>query len=117
MNEDLIKLTLDVYHQEPMLVSTPKSLRSRQGIGRGMRPSFTMLKDTLAPTSITSLRVIWAATVTRPPGWTKIGNGSILSRSRVNGSGLPPEKFKVVDTLKKSSTHCRSHIQLQSVNQ
>ena len=106
-----------MYHQEPMLVSTPKSLRSRQGIGMGMRPSITMLKDTLAPTSITSLRVIWAATVTRPPGWTKIGNGSMLSRSRVNGSGLPPEKFKVVDTLKKSSTHCRSHIQLQLVNQ
>ena len=99
----------------PMLI--PRSLMSKQGMVMGMRPSFTMLKDTLAPTSITSLRVIWAATVTRPPGWTKIGNGSMLSRSRVNGSGLPPEKFKVVDTLKKSSTHCRSHIQLQSVNQ
>ena len=98
-------------------MSTPKSLRSRQGIGIGMRPSITMLKDTLAPTSITSLRVIWAATVTRPPGWTKIRNGSMLSRSRVNGSGLPPEKFKVVDTLKKFSTHCRTHIQLVSVNQ
>ena len=83
-----------------MLTLTPKGLRSTQGMGRAMRPSIAMSKDTLAPTFITSLRVIWEATVTRPPGWTMIGNGSMLSRSRVNGSGLPPEKFLVVNLLK-----------------
>ena len=76
-----------------MLVSTPKSLRSRQGIGMGMRPSITMLKDTLAPTSITSSRVIWAATVTEAPVWTMIGKGAMPNRSRVNGSGLPSDKL------------------------
>merc|ERR1712156_1335215 len=65
---------------------------ANRGIFMGMRPSFTMLKDTLAPTSITSSRVIWAATVTRAPVWTQIGKGAMPNRSRVNGSGLPSQK-------------------------
>ena len=82
----------------------PRSLMSKQGIVMGMRPSFTMLKDTLAPTSITSSRVIWAATVTRAPVWTQIGKGAMPNRSRVNGSGLPSDKlfegmFRILDCL------------------
>ena len=79
--------------------SIPRSLRSKQGMGMGMMPSLTMLKDTLAPTSITSLRVIWAATVTKAPVWTMIGKGAMPNRSRVNGSGLPPEKLKLIGML------------------
>ena len=85
---------LIVSHQEPMLPTPiPRSPMSKQGIVMGMRPSFTMLKDTLAPTSITSSRVIWAATVTRAPVWTQIGKGAMPNRSRVNGSGLPSDKL------------------------
>ena len=54
----------------------------------GMKPSSTRLRDTLVPTSMTWLRVTWAAMVTRAPFWTMIGKGSMLSRSKVNGSGL-----------------------------
>ena len=81
----------------PMLI--PRSLMSKQGMVMGMRPSFTMLKDTLAPTSITSSRVIWAATVTRAPVWTQIGKGAMPNRSRVNGSGLPSDKLNLIDML------------------
>ena len=89
---------LIVSHQEPMLPTPiPRSPMSKQGIVMGMRPSFTMLKDTLAPTSITSSRVIWAATVTRAPVWTQIGKGAMPNRSRVNGSGLPSDKLNLID--------------------
>ena len=62
-----------------------------------MRPSglSTTLKDTLAPTLIASFRETWAPMVTRAPVWTRIGNGSMVNWSRVNGSGLPPEKNDV----------------------
>ena len=58
----------------------------------GMKPSSTRLRETMVPTSMTWLRVIWAAIVTSAPFWTMMGNGSMLSRSKVNGSGLPPAK-------------------------
>ena len=58
----------------------------------GMKPSSTRLRATLVPTSITWFNVIWAAMVTSAPFWTMIGNGSMLSRSKVNGSGLLPAK-------------------------
>ena len=79
--------------------------RSRHGTLIGMKPSSTRLRAILVPTSMTWFNVIWAAMVTSAPFWTMIGNGSMLSRSKVNGSGLlPAKKYSIKKKQVQSKT-------------
>ena len=81
-------------HHDPTLMSSPSSLvSSRQGMGRGMRPSFLRLRLTLAPVGTTSLRVSWARMERLAPECSWMGKGSTEMVSIVPGWAAPANTF------------------------
>ena len=81
--------------------SSPSS--SRQGMGRGMRPSFLRLRLTLAPVGTGSLRVSWARMERLAPEWSWMGKGSTEMVSIVPGWAAPARMYhlSVLSLFKK----------------
>ena len=97
-----INYKLYLYH-DPTLMGPSSPSSSRQGMGRGMRPSFWRSRLTLAPAGTTSLRVSVARMERVEPSAREMGKGTTWTWSMVPGcaaSGQNPYSISSILTLR-----------------